>query len=114
MSTAFDTLKLADRLAAGGFTQEQAKTAASALSEALTADLATKTDLIGLATKADLAGLATKSDLTGLATKAELAAVRVELAEVKSELIKWVVGAVGIQTIAVLGALVTILKGLTK
>jgi hypothetical protein len=42
MSTVpFDTLKLADRLAAGGFTEEQAKTAASALSGAFKDDIAT-------------------------------------------------------------------------
>lgn len=83
MSTSFDTLKLADRLAAGGFTAEQAKTAASALAEALTADLA---------------------------TKADLGEVRLEIAELKAELIKWLVGAIGFQTVVILGALVTLLK----
>lgn len=42
----FDTLKLADRLEAGGFTSEQARAAASALAEvASTADFVTKTYL---------------------------------------------------------------------
>ena len=42
----FDTLKLAGRLEGGGFTAEQARTAASALAEAMTgAELATKSDL---------------------------------------------------------------------
>jgi hypothetical protein len=47
MSTVpFDTLKLADRLQAGGFSEEQAKTAASALSEAMAgAELVTKDHL---------------------------------------------------------------------
>ncbi len=45
-AVSFDTLKLADRLQAGGFTPEQARTAASALTEAMSgADLATKADL---------------------------------------------------------------------
>jgi hypothetical protein len=45
----FDTLKLADRLSAGGFTQEQAHTFASALAEtAASADLPTKRDLTDL------------------------------------------------------------------
>jgi hypothetical protein len=49
----FDTLKLADRLQAGGFTAEQAHTFASALAEtAAGADLATRQDLVG--TKEDL------------------------------------------------------------
>jgi hypothetical protein len=39
----FDTLKLSERLAAGGFTPEQARAAASALVEALaSADLVTR------------------------------------------------------------------------
>ena len=50
----FDTLKLADRLAAGGFTEEQAKTAASALSEAFKDDIATKADIERLETKIDM------------------------------------------------------------
>lgn len=45
MSTAFDTLKLADRLETAGFTPQQARGTASALSDALTSDLATKSDL---------------------------------------------------------------------
>jgi hypothetical protein len=49
----FDTLKLADRLQAGGFTAEQAHTFASALAEtAAGADLATRQDLV--VTKDDL------------------------------------------------------------
>lgn len=42
----FDTLKLADKLQAGGFTPEQARSAASALVEAMSsAELATKADI---------------------------------------------------------------------
>jgi hypothetical protein len=46
-AVSFDTLKLADRLAAGGFTSEQARAAASALADAAVgADVATKQDLL--------------------------------------------------------------------
>ena len=52
----FDTLRLADRLAAGGFSPEQARTAATAFADAMTgADLVTKGDIKYLATKTDLA-----------------------------------------------------------
>lgn len=45
----FDTLKLSERLEAGGFTPEQARAAAFALADALAgADLATKQDLLSL------------------------------------------------------------------
>lgn len=42
----FDTLKLAERLTGGGFSDEQSRSVAGALAEAMGgADLATKTDL---------------------------------------------------------------------
>jgi hypothetical protein len=41
----FDTLRLAQRLASGGFTEEQARTFTSALSEAFERDIATKADI---------------------------------------------------------------------
>lgn len=45
----FDTLKLSERLAAGGFTPEQARVAASALAEALSvSEIATKAGLCDL------------------------------------------------------------------
>jgi len=54
MSTVpFDTLKLADQLAAGGFTSEQAKTASAALSEALKDDIAKKIDIQHVEIKID-------------------------------------------------------------
>jgi gas vesicle protein len=71
----FDTLKLADRLQAGGFTAEQAHTFASALAEtAAGADLATRQDLV--VTKDDL-----KRDLREVKE-----ALKRDLREVKEEL----------------------------
>jgi DNA primase large subunit len=49
----FDTLRLAQRLAAGGFTEEQARTFTSALSEAFAQDIATKADIDRLDAKID-------------------------------------------------------------
>jgi hypothetical protein len=90
--------------------------------------LATKADLANLATKADLANLATKADLANLATKADLAAVRTEVAELKTELkteiaemrveiagtktelLKWIIGAIGFQTVVILGALISLIR----
>ena len=68
---AFDTLKLADRLEAGGFTAVQARTAASAFADAMSGS--------DLATKADMAEV--KAELKG-----DSAAIRADLAEVKAEL----------------------------
>lgn len=73
----FDTLKLANRLKAGGFSAEQADTTASALAESL----------------GEVSDLATRGDL--LTVKADLKA---DLAETKAEILKWVLGALAAQT----------------
>ncbi|ATQ69964.1 MULTISPECIES: hypothetical protein [Methylosinus] len=51
-AVAFDTLKFARKLEAGGFTQAQATAAAEAFADATSQELATKSDLA--ATKAEL------------------------------------------------------------
>lgn len=136
----FDTLRLSRILRdKGHFTSEQAEALAEALGEASHGDLATKADLASLATKADLANFATKTDLANFATKADLAAVRTEVAElrtelkteiaelkselkseiaelkieiggIKIELLKWIIGAIGFQTVVVLGALISLIR----
>lgn len=51
----FHTLKLTDKLKAGGFSEHQARAVAEALADALFGgDVATKADLAPLATKVDL------------------------------------------------------------
>jgi hypothetical protein len=65
----------------GHFTPEQAEALAEALGEAAHDDLATKTDLAKLEAK---------------------------ISEVKAVILKWVVGAIGIQTTVILGALVSL------
>lgn len=46
-------------------------------------------------------------DMSHLATKADL---RAELAETKADLMKWIIGALGVQTLAVLGGLAALLR----
>lgn len=99
----FDTLRLSRTLRdKGHFTPEQAETLAEALGEAAHDDLATKADLAAL--KAEL--------------KADIAAVRAELkadiAEVKADILKWVVGAIGFQTVVILAALVSLVRIFAK
>ncbi len=125
----FDTLRLSRTLRdKGRFTSEQAEALADALGEAAQNDLATKADLAALkadmATKADLAALkadmATKADLAALRAelKADIAAVKSELkadiAEAKADTLKWVVGAIGFQTVVILGALVSLVRIFAK
>jgi hypothetical protein len=46
--------------------------------------------------------------------RTEIAAVRTEMAEMKAELLKWIIGAVGFQTVVILGALASLIKILAK
>jgi hypothetical protein len=129
----FDTLRLSRILRdKGHFTAEQAEALAEALGEASHGDLATKADFANFATKADLADLATKANLADLATKADLAAVRteiaglrtelkteiaelkIEIAGIKVELLKWIIGAIGFQTVIILGALISLVRIVAK
>lgn len=59
----FDTLKFAEKLEAGGFTAQQARTAAEAFADATSQELATKADIVRLeaSTKAEIAIL--RSDI---------------------------------------------------
>jgi hypothetical protein len=74
--TGLDTHELVKRLTSVGFSGEQA--------EALTAAMRQGQDI----------------DLSNLATKADLAALKVEMAEGKAEILKWMIG----QTVVILGA----------
>jgi RNA-binding protein YhbY len=83
---AFDTLKLARALRdKANFTPEQAEGAADAIAEAIQTDLSTRADLIGV--------------------KSELLA---SIADAKAEVIKWVAGIVGFQTLAVIGTVLAL------
>jgi hypothetical protein len=79
-SLAFDTLKLAQRLEAAGFPAKQAQDMASAIAETIIDTVVTREYL----------------DL-------RLGEIRVELAALKAEMLKWMFGAVGLQTLAILG-----------
>jgi hypothetical protein len=74
-AVAFDTLKLAHRLEAAGFSPQQAGDTAAALAEAMSgAEFATKGDVVAVKTalKADIAAL--RAEL-----KADIGALRAEL-----------------------------------
>lgn len=79
---------------------------AEALGEASHGDLATKSDLAVLATKADLAAA-----IAELRTelKTEFAELKTEFAGTKIDLLKWIIGAIGFQTV-VLGALISLVR----
>ena len=97
MATSFDTLRAAKRLKGLGFNEDQAEGVADILRESRDVDLS------HLATKADL-------DALRLASKADLAEVRREIAETKADVIKWTVGVGLVQGLALVGAVVAILR----
>ena len=86
-SVAFDTLKLAQRLEAAGFPAKQAQDMASAISDTIVDTVVTREYL----------------DL-------RLGEIRVELAGLKSEMLKWMSGAVGLQTLAILGGVAALFR----
>jgi hypothetical protein len=90
-SVAFDTLKLAQRLEAAGFPPKQAQDMASAISDAIINTVVTREYL-------DFRMAELKAD-TGT-----------RLAELKAEMLKWMFGAVGLQTLAILGGMAALLK----
>jgi len=86
-SVAFDTLKLAQRLEAAGFPPKQAQDMASAISDTIIDTVVTR-DYLDL----------------------RLGEVRVELAALKAEMLKWMFGAVGLQTLAILGGVAALFR----
>jgi hypothetical protein len=102
-----DTLAIARKLQAAGFSDVQAGAVTDVLRDARESDLTT------LVTKSDLSSeiALVRSDL-----KAEIALVRSELrteiADTRYEILKWVLSAIGFQTIVVVAAIVALTKGL--
>ena len=81
----FDTLKLARKLEAAGFQPRQAADTAEALAESM-------------------------AEVSGLATKEDVYTLRRDIAETKVELLKWLIGLIGFQTLAVLGGVAALIK----
>jgi hypothetical protein len=80
--TTLDTHEVVKELLAAGFSDKQA--------EAVTRVVQRSQDI-------DLSNLATKADL-----QIGLAAAKVDLAETKAEILKWMVGSLGVQTVVIL------------
>jgi hypothetical protein len=92
-----DTLEVVKGLKAAGFTDEQAEAVTRVVRDAQSVDLST------LATKTDLQDV--KADL-----QLGLAAAKTDLAETKAEILKWMVSAIGIQTVVIIGAVVALVR----
>jgi hypothetical protein len=97
-AVAFDTLKFVEKLEAAGVPHAQAKATAEAFAEATSQELATKADLERV--RADLE------------TKLEKAELRLEakIEATKAEIIKWLFGTIGFQTLVILGAVLALAR----
>jgi len=93
---AFDTLKLAQALREADFTPAQAEGAAEAIAAAIQSDLATKSDLQLM-----------KTELSASIAESE-AKLRTSIAESKADMLKWMFGAMGFQTVVIVGAVIAL------
>src|SRR5712692_7124350 len=100
MTVAFDTLKLARRLEAAGFSTQQAQDTAEALAETLTATVATQGDVreLGLQLRAEIREVE-------LRLRAEMQSLRAELQSLRAELLKWAVG-IGVAAVLAIGGMI--------
>ena len=105
---AFDTHRFVKHLTENGFTEQQAEVLADEQVHLLNSNLATQADVAAIHRDIDALRQETKAEIEVLRqeTKASIAGVQREIAEVKSDLIKWLVGAL----IAQGGLVVALLK----
>ena len=105
---AFDTHRFVKHLTENGFTEQQAEVLADEQAHLLNSNLATQADIATVHQDIDALRQETKAGIEALRqeTKANLAEIRRDIAEVKADLIKWMVGAL----IAQGGVIVALLK----
>lgn len=96
-AVAFDTLKFARALREKAkLSPEQAEGLADAMVEVLDGNLATKADVREVRGDIEALKIQTRADIEAL----------------RSEMIKWMFGTVGLQTIVILGAVITLARSL--
>ncbi len=92
---AFDTHRFVKRLTDGGFTEQQAEVLVDAQVALLDAHLATKADIEAIRAEIETLRQETKAGIEILRqeTKAEVAKVEARVETIKSDLLKWMFGA---------------------
>jgi ATP phosphoribosyltransferase regulatory subunit HisZ len=113
----FDTLKFVRALRdKAKLPPEQAEGFADAIAEAVQSDLATKSDLQATRTdlKAEIQTVRTEIRETELRLEAKIESVKAEtkaqIEASKAEILKWMFGTVGFQTILILGAVAALAR----
>ena len=113
---AFDTLAFARRLEAAGFSRVQAEALAEEQARPIDEQLATKADIAAIRADIEALRLSTARDIEALrlSGKADIEALRLsgkhDLAGVRADILKWLVGSVGLQTVVILGSLLVLLR----
>lgn len=111
-----DTLAYADALKAGGFSPQQAETQSRALAEILDRQMATKAEITehesNLRRDIETLRVELKRDLreAELRLEAKLAETNTRIAETKTDLTRWVIGAGFLQTTVIIGVLLKVAK----
>ena len=102
---AFDSLAYARRLEAAGFSREQAEALALEQTKLVDERLATKADILDLQVVIEnaRAGLSRDVEALRLSTEAKLAGT-------KADILKWIAGAIGLQTLTILGAVIALAR----
>jgi len=96
---AFDTLKFAQTLRdKAKFTQEQSEGLANAIADATSDQIATKGDIKDL--RVEL-----RNDMREMESRLE---IKIEM--LRSDVLKWIVGSIGFQTLIILGAVITLTR----
>ncbi len=121
---AFDTLKFAQTLRdKAKFTQEQSEGLAIAIADATSDQIATKANIAQLDgdLRSDLQRVDTSVQRLDFSMKAEMTAMKADMRatesrleakieSLRSDVLKWIVGSIGFQTLVILGAVVTLAK----
>lgn len=105
-ATTFDTLKFARALRdKAHFTNEQAEGMADAIAEVVQTDIATKGDVGSVRADINSLRISTRADLreTELHLEAKIEAT-------KAEIIKWMFGTMGLQTIVIIGTVTALIR----
>jgi DNA-binding transcriptional MerR regulator len=107
---AIDTLKVAKRLREAGFTEPQAEAVIAPVQDGTeTAELATKSDLVGLRVevKADIASLRSELRETELRLEAKIEAIK---ADILNRIFGLILGTLVVNIVAIVGAMFGVAK----
>jgi hypothetical protein len=114
MTVLFDSHSFVKRLTAAGMPEPQAEALAGEHTRWFEDGLATRADLTALAKTSDVIDLAKKIGLKEMELRlgGRIDTVVLRLEAAKSEILKWMFGAIGFQTLVLVGAVLALARAL--